>query len=672
MFNMFLRYSTSSFASCAALLFASLASAQCPNPLVAWGQNNEGQCNVPQALGRVYSFAGSERWSVAFARGKFTTWGAAPAGSGPVWVNPPQDPTLGGGVPKVYAGYEFTMALNPQNGRVACWGSNIYGECNVPSDLPAVRMAAVGPSHVLAIEESSRLVRAWGRSSDGEIAVPGDLGPCIAVAAGDRHSVAVTTNGVVRCWGGNNFRGAWDVSADAYSVMHVNSKHFHTIAQRGDLKLAAWGWNDDGQCSIPAGLPEVLDGGIAAGLRHSAAIVFNNGSWTVRCWGSNMQGACDVPAGLTNIVAIAASYDRTMALSADGNLVAWGKNDVGQSSVPNVADNPEHISAGMDFSIASSANPPYKVFAWGNNQDGQHNLAQPATGQRYTQISAGWSHVVGLLNDGTLRCAGGSYSGQCGNMPALSNIRQIAASSFYTMAVDTNNTIHVWEQILGLPSDFWDGQQARLVAAGNDAQAMVTMNGTFICRGGWRPFTVSPCEDDILGNFGDITQIAIGEQHLLARRTDGSIHVWARSDNNVNLNVPANMGPVSSIAAGDRHSVALTTAGRVYCWGDNFHGQCNVPADIGKVKQIAAGSYHTVAIRDFGTPSAYQGSVVTACPYGRGDLDADGFVGGADLAILLALWGTVGAEIGDLSGDGFINGVDLGQLLQNWGPPPGA
>jgi alpha-tubulin suppressor-like RCC1 family protein len=667
---MYVRHSASSFAACAAFCLASAAAAQCPNPLVAWGRNNEGQCNVPQALGRVQSFAASERWSVAFARGKFTTWGAAPTGSGPLWVNPPQDPSLGGGVPTLHAGNEFTMAVNPQNGRVACWGSNANGECNVPSDLPAIRVAAAGPSHVVAIEAGSRLVRAWGRGAEGQTAVPSDLGPCLAVAAGTRHSVAVTTSGAVRCWG-QNFRGACDVPAEAYAVSHVDTKYSHSLAQRGDFSLVAWGWNEDGQCTIPSGMGEVRDGGIAAGLRHSAAIVLNNGSWTVRCWGSNMDGACDVPAGLTDVVEIAASFDRTMALTSTGRVVAWGKNDVGEGSVPDGADNPELISAGDEFSIASSANPPYRVFAWGNNQYGQHNLAQPATGQRYTQLSAGWSHVVGLLNDGTLRCAGGSWSGLCGNMPALSNIRQVAASGFYTMAVDSNDTIRVWEQVLGLPADFWDGHKARIVAAGNDAQAMVRLDGTFNCRGGWVYLSVSPCDDDILGNFGDITQIAIGLRHVLVRRADGSLHVWTVMTDDPNLNVPANMGPVASIAAGDRHSVALTTAGRVYCWGENRDGQCNVPADIGKVKQIAAGRDHTVAIRDFGTPSSYQGSVVTACPYGRGDLNADGFVDGADLAILLALWGTVGAEIGDLSGDGLVSGADLGQLLYNWGPASG-
>lgn len=48
-----------------------------------------------------------------------------------------------------------------------------------------------------------------------------------------------------------------------------------------------------------------------------------------------------------------------------------------------------------------------------------------------------------------------------------------------------------------------------------------------------------------------------------------------------------------------------------------------------------------------------------------GDLDGDGAVGGADLAALLAAWGSPGAT--DLTGDGTTDGSDLAVLLAAWG-----
>jgi hypothetical protein len=56
----------------------------------------------------------------------------------------------------------------------------------------------------------------------------------------------------------------------------------------------------------------------------------------------------------------------------------------------------------------------------------------------------------------------------------------------------------------------------------------------------------------------------------------------------------------------------------------------------------------------------------TPCP---ADLDGDGSVSGADLASLLAAWGTSG-PVGDLDGDGTVSGADLTALLASWGACP--
>jgi len=48
------------------------------------------------------------------------------------------------------------------------------------------------------------------------------------------------------------------------------------------------------------------------------------------------------------------------------------------------------------------------------------------------------------------------------------------------------------------------------------------------------------------------------------------------------------------------------------------------------------------------------------------DLDCDGVVDGADLGILLNLWGS-DDELADLNGDGVVDGADLGILLNAWG-----
>jgi len=59
--------------------------------------------------------------------------------------------------------------------------------------------------------------------------------------------------------------------------------------------------------------------------------------------------------------------------------------------------------------------------------------------------------------------------------------------------------------------------------------------------------------------------------------------------------------------------------------------------------------------------------VIDACELARGDLNLDGVVNGADLALLLSIWGSSNPPTGDLNGDGSVGGADLTILLSNWG-----
>ncbi|MEY4118797.1 MAG: hypothetical protein RLZZ116_2125 [Planctomycetota bacterium] len=56
--------------------------------------------------------------------------------------------------------------------------------------------------------------------------------------------------------------------------------------------------------------------------------------------------------------------------------------------------------------------------------------------------------------------------------------------------------------------------------------------------------------------------------------------------------------------------------------------------------------------------------VVECTPTIPGDLDGDGIVGGADLAMMLNNWNGIG--VGDINNDGGVDGIDLGILLNNW------
>ena len=74
-------------------------------------------------------------------------------------------------------------------------------------------------------------------------------------------------------------------------------------------------------------------------------------------------GQTNVPSGLSNVVAIAAGGDHSLALTAEGRVVAWGDNDYGQTNVPSGLSNVVAIAAGEYHSLALTAEG--RVVAWG-------------------------------------------------------------------------------------------------------------------------------------------------------------------------------------------------------------------------------------------------------------------------------------------------------------------
>jgi hypothetical protein len=54
-----------------------------------------------------------------------------------------------------------------------------------------------------------------------------------------------------------------------------------------------------------------------------------------------------------------------------------------------------------------------------------------------------------------------------------------------------------------------------------------------------------------------------------------------------------------------------------------------------------------------------------------GDLDGDGYIGCADVRILVAQWMQEGQSAADINGDGIVNGLDMSIMSFRFAPPPG-
>jgi len=97
---------------------------------------------------------------------------------------------------------------------------------------------------------------------------------------------------------------------------------------------------------------------VAAGGLHNLALKADG---QVVAWGNNENGQTNVPAGLSNVIAITAGDYHSLALKADGTAVAWGQYFTGNSFVPAEVPvgitNLVAIAAGSDHDLAIVGKP---------------------------------------------------------------------------------------------------------------------------------------------------------------------------------------------------------------------------------------------------------------------------------------------------------------------------
>ena len=277
----------------------------------------------------------------------------------------------------------------------------------------------------------------------------------------------------------------------------------NTIRPAG--RLAAWGTTNYNLNLPPTNL--VVD----VSARGTGLAVTAQGSLVA--WGRETAGEItQVPSGITNAVQVAVGHTHCVALKGDGTVVSWGDISSGLSNVP-AGLKAVQVAASWKNSAAVAADG--KVYVWGVDYDGQMPVPTTATNAR--QVAVGWGHVLVLKQDGTVMGWGRNSDGEC-NIPAgLTNVVQVGAQ-------DT------------------------------------------IC---W------------------------------ALKRDGGVAVWGRNSGGIQ-SVPGDLGFVTKLAGGDT-MMAIGTNGNLRLWGSNIPGDRSIPAGISNVVTASLGDAPVIITTNLGS-----------------------------------------------------------------------
>ena len=294
------------------------------------------------------------------------------------------------------------------------------------------------------------------------------------------------------------------------------------------IALLAWGYNGNGQTTIPAEATGVV--AIAGGGLHSLA---RRADGRLLAWGDNTYGQCTVPAAaLSGARAFSAGYQHSVAIKADGGVIGWGESTLGQTTIPaNVQSGASTLSSGLDHSLALMSGGFVRAWGWTSNGA----VSVPVAAESHiAAVAAGGEHDLALDDYGAVLGWGGNDYGQIDIPPAArSGVTAIAAGFLHSLALKNDGSVLAWGE---------GGTGATEVPAAAAS--------------------------------GVVAIAAAG--HSLALKSDGSVIAWGWTAAGQQVNVPAAaQSGVFAIAAGGSHNLALRDLNPV-----NFGARSPGPAGI--------------------------------------------------------------------------------------------
>lgn len=347
------------------------------------------------------------------------------------------------------------------------------------------------------------------------------------------------------------------------------------VLQWADSSLHGWGANANGQLgagdggkapwSVPAALPAMTEPRLlatATGYLHSLALAADG---AVLAWGYNVHGQLGdgskqsrpdpspvVSSGALagkRVIAVAAGAFHSLALCDDGTVAAWGYNNHGQ----------------LGNGTTTTSTVPVAVERAGG----------VLAGKTVVSIAAGAYHSLALCSDGSVFAWGFNETGALGNNTTTNSsvpvsVRfQIGALRATAISAGQYHNLAIRE---GVSIVAWGYNPHGQLGTGNTTQQ--------------NRATSVPLPAGLAGKSP--RSVAAGGSHSLALFEDGTLAAWglgtsgqlgdgAGSTRLSPVAVLAGGGlsgkSPASLAAGDVHSLVGFTDGSTATWGGNLRGQ---------------------------------------------------------------------------------------------------
>jgi alpha-tubulin suppressor-like RCC1 family protein len=374
-------------------------------------------------------------------------------------------------------------------------GTNIPGATSSSYTIAAVGTNDLGFYHLVAsnlagvvVSADAQLtfgpVAAWGRNLNNECLPPPNLSNVLAVAGTYQASFAVRTDGSIATWGSG---AATNIPASASNVVAISTyANTANYALRSDGRVISWA------------------GTAAPNLSNIVAVAAGyNGSYALRAEGTLTNWSKlipDFPAGLNHLTAIAAGYNNAIALKSDGTIVVAGSGVV--TNVPSGLSNVVAIAAGYTYAMALKADG--KVVAWGsgtgtNLPAGMTNIAAISAGNY-----PGENFGLAIRSNGTVVVWGDNPYGETSPPAALTNLISIAgtAAAYHGLALVNDGSPVILHPPVGLTA--YTGRDVVLHGDAAGAQPLSyqwLLNGTNIPGATNTSLVISNVQSGNAGNY---------------------------------------------------------------------------------------------------------------------------------------------------------------------------